>query len=300
MNSSKLNLLVERLAKEEIRKTLLGEATLNINKDVDYIFNRAFKQFYKDLFAGKKPYQSEVESGSAPVTFDYMRSRELPSATSKKASAVNPVTIFCGIYKGSFYNPTDKAIYISVNKSALRAYYDDITADDIDPEQLDSYRSETETTSTVKSTTYHELSHWIRDSLNNSHIGKMVNRIQSSMDAGKSQDSVVRKIKNQGLPHTYMTNYEIDALIHNIKQFKRDTPKAKWNSLTLLEMIRMIPSINNVYIDISKKYMAFYGSSGDLNKPSWRKDWAKEYVKLLLKRMYKEGLLGDNMKRMKY
>lgn len=300
MRSSKLNLLVERLVREEIDKSLLNEATLNLDEDVDYIFEKAFKQFYTDLFAGKKPNEHEINSNKAEVVFATLDSSELPSATSKKADSVNPVTIYCGIFDRSLYDPINNQISITISKVYLSYLYQGNTELNLQPSEREAFRSQTKSTSTIKSTIYHELSHWIRDSLHNSHITKMLNRVDVEKRAGKDIKSIVSKVKNQGLPDANMTNIEIDALIHNIKQFKRDVPDTEWNNLTFLQLIRKVPTISYLYDKLTDNYMSFYASSGDLRKPSWRKDWAKEYVKLLLKRMYKEGLLGDNMKRMKY
>ncbi len=300
MNNVKLNLLIERLVKEEIRKSLLREATLNLDEDVDYIFEKGFSKFFKKLLAGQRPNIRDVKAVK-DVEFAVLDSSELPSEESKRAHAVNPVTIHCGLWfskrsKG-LYEPFAKKIYISVQTSAISALYKGFTSKDIEPDQQQSFKSETESATSTKSTIYHELSHWIRDSLSNKHIEKILGRASA---AGIKNPNASLNIKNLGLPDTYMTNYEIDALIHNIKQFKRDMSEDEWNSLTFLDLIRMIPSINKVFNRLRTNWIEFYASSAGKNKPSWSRNWAKEFVKMLIKRMSRENLLGNNMRKMNY
>ena len=61
-----------------------------------------------------------------------------------------------------------------------------------------------------------------------------------------------------------------------------------------------LPSINKVFNRLRTNWIEFYASSAGKNKPSWTRNWAKEFVKMLIKRMSREGLLGGNMRKMNY
>jgi hypothetical protein len=298
MNNAKLNLWIDRIIKEEVRKSLISEATLNLDEDVDYIFKKGFSKFFDKLLAGEQPRKRNVMNFT-DVEFITINSSELNTGEAKQAHAVNPVTIKCGLWfskkvNGS-YNPSTQEIYISVNSSALSALYKGYTATDIEPDNRESFRTETQTAHSVKSTIYHELSHWIRDSLKNRHIQKVLGKTDTAGSASKAA-----KIMTGGLPDVYMTNYEIDALIHSIKQFKRDIPQDEWDTLTFLDLIRKVPTINNVFNRLRSKWIDYYAAGMDKSKPSWARNWAKEFVKMLIKRMSRENLLGNNMRKMNY
>ena len=308
MSNGELNLwvLTERLVKQEIRKSLLREGTLNLGEDVDYIFeNGGFKQFYDDVKMGRLPDKREILRGEE-IWFKNLNSSELPSETAKKAHTINPVTIRCGIsfYESPEYLPYSNKINIYIHGDYFRYFYEEIPKENFNQDFFKRYMSYINSPSQLKGTIYHELSHWIRDSLNNRHIKKHLGKVLP--DKIKPTDyppeiyaKKVQKIFDMGKPDSYMTNVEIDAIIHDIIQKKRDTEPDRWNEMTMTDLIEEIGVINSTYKRVSKKYKEYIDGNGVQVKPSWKKDWAKEFVKMLLKRMSREGLVGNNMKYLK-
>lgn len=304
MSNGKLNLLIERLIREELKKSLLSEATLNLDEDVDYIYDKAFKNFFEKLLNRKFPELSAVMK-KQNILLATIQSSELPSQLSQQATAVKPITIYCGIFFDtiSHYDVEDSRIVVKIAGQTLQAVYNGYTEKDFEEDIQKAFLADTSSPSSLKGTIYHELSHWIRDSLNNRHIEKLVGKISKKMASplGKGVDPSVRtsqiqNIKDQGHPDTYMTNYELDAAIHQIKQKKRDTDPDTWNSMSFIDMIREINGINTTYRRLTKKYMNHVSSQKFQLKPSWKKDWAEQFVKMLLKRMSREGLVGNKMK----
>mgnify|MGYP000110725046 CR=1 FL=1 len=115
----------------------------------------------------------------------------------------------------------------------------------------------------IKGSIHHELAHWLDDTLHNFHITKRVE---------KQMQKNTRDLKN--IP-VNVTNFEIEAQMHNIKQLYNKYSDI-WDNLTFIDMINKSPSLISVYNSTPKTF-----------KDGW--------LKKLKTRMYREGLLGKNM-----
>ena len=85
-----------------------------------------------------------------------------------------------------------------------------------------------------------------------------------------------KKIKLRGKSDEFLTDYEINAQIHSIKQLKRSN-RDLWDLFSFKNMVDESPALITI--------------RSNLNAQQY-----KEWKKLILKRMYREGLVGDSMK----
>lgn len=253
-------------------KTYLEEKTFSIDKDVNFIYRHFFKPFIDKLNKGKC---DKLESAAFYSTI-------LKSNEAKMATKLNPVKIVTGTFKdGSFYMPTEHMIQISFNYSAytLMNMYDGSVINTIralPPEQIKRFKQEING-SAIKSTIYHELSHWIDDTLHNKHITNTIKKALQVSDRQK-QTNILAK----GNLDPVASKYEINAQIHAIKKAKTQN-KNIWDTITFNDLLTLIPALHSVYnvlLRIDKQ-----NSSNSLEQ--WRKE--------LKHRMSREGLLGKNM-----
>jgi hypothetical protein len=266
---------------------LLNEKTFSISKDVELLYNKAFKKFF-DIFKKYKndlldlELQKELKPySSGNYVFLETNSEILKTKEAKSAHLVNPVDIILGVfYDGSFYRPTEtiKAILGKGNGviqvSALTYGAIDILVKNktniLRPQEMEAFINEFKP-NRAKTTLSHELSHWINDSLHNFNITKT---LKIARELSKPE---LVLLKNKDVN---MTHFEIDAQIHAVKQLKKGFGK-KWDKLTL--------------IDLFNNYQSFRGIGKALIRHG--DDVFKLWQKMLIKRMNREGILGKNMKR---
>ena len=279
----------------------LTEKTFNINKDVEYVYNRMFKGLVDDIHkhAGKDVtftndaieglingkynwFFRRVQKKENWVEYDRMFGEDLPSKSSKEASKVNPIVIFAGVFNhGNFYTPQESAavnqpgmdrgiIAVSLNPSALQFVltggYDQLSQDRI-PSLIQEFKPQR-----IKATIAHEISHWLNDTFHNSHIMKM---LKSARELSQPE---MTKLHNKDVN---MTHFEIDAQIHGIKQLKRSISKI-WDKLELKDVFFKYNSL---------KYM------GSIIYKNYGKEIGDIWQKMLIKRMSREKLLGKNMRK---
>lgn len=254
-----------------IRQYIL-EATYNITQDVDYIYNKFFKNRLKAI--RDQSYQFPILTGSYNIVLNQMMSIELRSVLSKKASQINPVLIQVGFFpRGAFYDPLNKVINLTIHYSAsnvLNQYnydYESIEKN-IGKNKFKSLLREF-SEEAVKSTIYHELAHWIDDSLHNLHISKEVQRMK---DTGKGISPDI----SSGV-FSVTSAQEIEGQIHGIKQMKR-VHKKDWDELSFSDMLLIKPGMAAMVVKLI------------------REGGVKSWLRAILPRMYREGLLGANMK----
>lgn len=239
----------------------LFEKLFNINVDVDIIYDKYFSWLIKDLLNGKR-YNIGFVSGEFNSSF-------LISSKGKKTHSINPVKIYTGIFKeGSYYTPIDKIIKLSLNSHAISFLIqknNDFTkaVNSLPVNRVKDFKNEF-TLSRIKSAVAHELSHWIDDTLHGEHINKMLKK--------KNRQAIY-----QGKSNVSVTDYEIEATIHAIKQLKRDNDRI-WNKITFDEMLSLDSTLNH----LRKQLMS---------TPDEEKLWRK----LILHRMNREKLLGNRM-----
>lgn len=259
--------LLERLER-------LEEKTFDISKDVDFI--------YRKMGAGK--FHSIVSSGDmekiknviGKIKYGDMwvgSSGDLKSEDAMAANEINPVSIRAGVYRdGSFYIPGKNIIQISLNMSAIDALkHSSVQLRGLRStfgDQADFLQGELDA-SNVKGTIAHELSHWISDSLYNGHIGK---RLASVRDNGNARGF---------FSGVNQEHFEIDAQIHAIREIARQAGEEKFNKMGWKDLMMAKSSLrSNFKID---------------GLPMSRKQYSKT-MKTVLKRLNREGLLGDGLK----
>jgi len=243
------------MIKTKLRESLLFEKLIDVDVDVDFIYDKYFKDSIITL--GETGVITTKTFKVAELTTEV-----LTSDLSVKANSVNPCKILVN-YGTNTYNPFDKVINVSVNNSAVDFVVDygghlNDAANSID--NTNSLLKEF-TEAKIKGSIHHELVHWIDDSLHNSHIKKTLGNKET-----------MRKIRSKDVDTNY---FEIQAQIHNIHQLKRKYDKI-WDTITFNELVNMSPTL----MVIRKK----------LNG-----DKLKDWVKRLKVRMHREGLLGKKM-----
>ena len=239
----------------------LMEKTYNIDKDVDYIYNNGFKKTIDDF----------LKNNNLPSmrTYKKIKSNELKSKDCKESNLSNPITILCGGFSNSYYDYKNSNIYISLNMGAFKH----LNNKNLSINDMRAIKNEI-SENRIKATIYHELSHWISDSINNSYLSNLFKRVNSTKD-----DFEATFIRNMGLRDVNMTYYEIDAQIRGIKQIKR-THKKEWDKMTLVDLFYKYSTLRQIG-------RTLYGFNKNVYN-YWMKD--------LIKRMNREGLLGNNMR----
>jgi len=259
-------------------KEYLQEKTFNINKDIDYIYNKFFKQRIKSMQKGTYNYPK------GDFTFGTMYSKDLPSKTAQKANEVKPIIIEAGILDiGNGYAPLRNKMYVSINTNAINVFhkFNLKTIEDVkNVLKPDSYKQWTHefTESVIKGSISHELSHWMNDAIYNLNLSKTILKVRSAPNIYTGQ-----KIFNMGELDVNMTFKEIDAQVHAMKQLKKDYKK-DWDILTIHDISNIKPSFSGVFKDIKKKGKQVYDT----------------YMKRFLHRLDREKLLGKNMKYIPY
>lgn len=234
----------------------LTEATLDINDDVDMLYDYFFADLIDDIINGEwdgKLYASETDTG------------QLQSPICQKANEINHCTILVN-HEGhsNYYQPDTKTISLSLNQNALNVYrwYKDKAVNNVGNE---GNRLRLELTPAImKGSIQHELAHWIRDSLH----GNISPLIARAKEAGR----------NTVLPadqHINAHALERDSQIHNFVQLKREYSDV-WDLMTFDQLLATSPALHSTY----------------QNMPvNLRQQWARK----LRSRMAREGLLGKNM-----
>ena len=263
------------------KKYLLTEKTYRIGADVDLIYKKTFAKYEKIFKKGDfrkfiKAVQSADNVGNGKFGFGVIKSSELKSRDCRIAHDLNPIKIQCGLLGGNFYKPKTKTIQVSLNSNAVNLIIlqkaksiDDILSILGSSNQIERFNSEFDAKS-LKGSIYHELSHWINDSIHNFHITKMLKKA-SELDK-------ISILQRDG--SNLFTDYEIDAQVHAIKQLKREFNKS-WDLLSWQDIIQIKPS----FIVIKQQLKR--------STPKVQKD----YHKRMIKRSNREQLLGKLMQK---
>ena len=241
-------------------ESLIQEKLMDIDEDVNLIYDRYFKSDYE-----------EIEK-TGIITSDMFKRFEtdtiiLKSELSKRADVLNPCRIFINQSR-NFYKPSARLISIGINKNAV----DYVLANDGNIKLAASYLDQDDfikfnrefKESTIKGSIHHELVHWIDDSLHNYHITKKL----AQPDEPNNSKYIDRSLVNS-------TKMEIQAQIHNIKQLKNKYNE-DWDNLSFYDMIKLSPMLMIIYDKLKGEV---------LNK--WIRD--------IMNRMYREGLLGKSI-----
>ena len=129
---------------KSINEEVLNEKLFNVDDDVDYIIEKSgIEEFYNQVKEGKTPHFYEIIDDKE-VAFLAIDSSELKSEDAIKANEVNPISIFIGFpngRSGSHYNPLDKYILVSPNRTAFKILYkkeDEFLSD----QELETFKNE--------------------------------------------------------------------------------------------------------------------------------------------------------------
>ena len=258
-----------------LKRYLLTEKTFRIDKDVDYIYKGAFKSFidlWKKKIVDRGFQQLIFHAALARRNYVYWEtdSSKLKGKECQAAHALNPVKILCGVTEdgASWYRIDAKVIFVSFPTEVLRM----MIMGQGPPERLQIAFEKEVSEGKLKATIYHELSHWLNDTLHNYNISNIVNL---AAELGRPE------LKLLGNKDVNMTHFEIDAQIHGIKAIKK-IYKKEWDDLTINDVFNYYPSLRGIADNLKNQY---------------GEDVFRIWYKLLLKRMWREKLLGKSMKR---
>ena len=254
----------------------LNEKLLEVDDDVDRIYDKYFKEIIDDIqnkeYENRNQFLNHIDRMKAKVSLDTLikegtiQSPELITLNDRHKGVM-----FTFNYrdKGGYYNPSKRTVDISIDKMFARVFINsDYNMDDIvemtgRPETR-LYLENILTAKRIKGTIHHEIAHLYDDVNHNKHIDRWL------YDRAKNKHNEVERPTN-------LTPFEIEGIIHTISQFKKDMND--WNTLTFEEVIERIPSLMGIKHEYAN------------NQRAWEK-----WKKLVLKRMAREGLLGDNMR----
>ena len=244
-----------------------------VNKDVDLLYNKFFKKGVKEI----QKTGIITKNTFRPFLTD---SSILTSAICKKAHAINPVMIYTNFFDKfaesgtNHYSPSTNHISIGIQTSAyffaineLKGILDN-AKNILSKSKQDTFKAEFMEYK-IKGTIHHELAHWLDDTLYGGFLEKTLEKMTVKAKKGKRPT-----VKNMDI---YATNIEIQGTIHNIAQAKRVISQNEWDKLYFDDLISIVPSVSVVYNRLPY---------------SEQKIWLRK----LRDRMFREGLLGKNMK----
>ncbi len=245
----------------DVIRDVLNERLMNVDSDVDYIYDKYFKSDYDEI-------EKTGTLKNANFELYYIDTSFLKSPLAEKAHKLNPCEIAINKFSNS-YDPANKRISISFPRHAVNFVKQeggsnmDINVAASKINNGDSLKKEFKE-STIKGSIHHELTHWIDDTLHNNHIKKKLN---------KALERNVNKSKNNSPINAHYM--EIQSQIHNIYQLNKKY-KDTWNDMSFESMINLSPALS--YVNNQLK--------GDVKK---------KWLKNIKTRMHREGLLGNNM-----
>jgi hypothetical protein len=260
-------------------KEFLIEKTFNVNKDTDWIMQTSGMKHFLRLIESENvqdiqefvqqnvDYKGEVNLLATDSSF-------LKSRDSKKAHKKKPINIRVGMYQdGSFYNPVDKQLQISLNYHAFTTFSnldfskDKARNDGMLNAQATRFLHEFDYKS-VAATVQHELTHYLDDALHNDMIQKVVNRAKEGKVGLKGSKADVNH-----------TEFEINSQIHAMKQLKRDMGKKKYDALNFKTLFQNKASIMSNFKNFRNE------------------DEYTKMVKAFVSRLHREKLLPKGLQR---
>lgn len=267
--TKKLN---EELNKMRNMMGLINESLTDVEDDVNFIYDKFFKEDVENI--NKTGY----------VTDDMFKEYEMDSSMLKsdlsiKCHELRPVKItinkkYPPSYPNNFFKFDEDLISISISHDAVNltlTFDGDIyeTAKFLHKNNPKFFMQEF-SEEKIKGSIHHELVHWIDDTLNKKSVERSVHKYYDSL--AKFNKKVSGETDKPNINFGYM---ERQAQIHNIKQIY-NKHKDKWDELTFKELLMYSPPLYNTYNKLPDKI-----------KPEW--------VKLIKRRMHREGLLGKKM-----
>jgi hypothetical protein len=233
---------------------VLTEKLMEIDDDVDYIYDTYFRADLDRVWANNKIAHNSFPKRTTDTSI-------LKSPLCVKAHEINPTEIH--INYGSNYYRSDQSkelISISVNSNLIDSALGFRTLDDFirtyDTAKYDLSEEK------IKGSIHHELVHWLDDSLHNRHLSKSISKYYE-------------KNKDKNKVDVYLKTFEIQALIHNIKQMRRKY-EDQWDELTFEELVKITPTLYHLYKNFTPEQKIVF-------------------TRKIKTRMSREGLLGKKM-----
>ncbi len=281
------------------------EKVFHLRKDIDTLYKAGFKDIVDAVDESlKQGYMSDklmrimrklnadIERRGYAVVATFF-SDELQTKDAIKAHETHPVKITLEIGDfGNAYNPVKHEIRLSIPMKIMDIFNDhfwdrnNILKAAGGEATIFNEISEFK----MKGTINHELSHWIRNSQTR-HIDKMMKKAKETTPS--------MKVLKQGKIHTVATDYEMDAYVHNIMEYKKSIGLKKYNSKKLSDLFIDIPSFRAVMSHFRRYKQENISDNSYMStvKLDWQKLWI-DWQKKLIKRLDREKLLGKNMRRL--
>ena len=251
------------------------ESTHFLKDDVEMLYDKYFKSMVNNIKKGTLNKKEGKDFKLITISSDDFKNK-----ASIEAHNINPIKINIGVfYNGNNYLPLKSEINLSLHFEVVDVFlYNSEQKELIESEGTEDLKRYNITLSSmsIHGSIYHELSHWVNDSLHNSHLYKKIKKAKSKKDIMKH----VYDDKSSPL----LSKVEIDAQIHSML-ILYDLYKKEWESFTLIDIFRKFPSLivpfQHLYNNYNKDKKQFY-----------------LYQKDFFKRLDRENLLGRNMKPM--
>lgn len=250
-------------------------------KDVDRIYTQLFREDVKRLFNGG--HAGDISVLMIPPS--RVNSRNLFASNELKlVFAEAPVTILVN-REGNYYNSHTGILSLSISQEALKfmKQYGDGTIDGI-KKKMPGFLNQLQrdlSPNRIKESIYHELAHYVDDIRNNKHLTRMIRRTADDIDTTGGKN--ISKIRMRGKSDIYLTDYEMEAMAHNVYQAYRKYQKI-WDRLTFDDLMQ------KSYI-LGVAYKGFKDSDARDGT-----DKAIQFKRSLITRMNREGILGRRMR----
>lgn len=253
-------------------KEILNEKTYSLDRDVHYLYKKAKLDKFIEAIQkedSKTTYdmlnKNIVEMGV--IVFYNGDSSELTNRDAKTAHKKNPINIRLGVFaQGSYYNPKDSFLQVSVNSQALQLLQTKNSSfkevEDMIHQQVKRFRNEF-TEANIKGSIYHELTHWIDDSIHNRHISRKIDR--EDLKGGRAD-----------VNHT---EFEVNSQIHKIKQLKKSSRRNEFDDFSWEDLMVKLPSLMSNFKNFRSE------------------DEYYSFTKEFLKRMDREKVRPKNLKK---
>ena len=261
-------------------KKRLYEKVYDINShDINLII--PYLRNYFDSLNGLNYF--DIAKEAEPKLLQIIPSGELTSPDCKSAHIMNPIQIRVYSICQSRYAP--KSGYIQVGfpsflTSVLLGWvstpdYNGNFTGSIDLilnhlSVLDKYKAYIKnflTLDAIEQTWYHELSHWLTDSIDNQHLRKSIN------NAERKKKSLAQHYRVSDM---VFSPIELDAYMNGIYAMYKMLGKEKWDTLTIDDLFDVYPALQTIKDDKDK---------GDIT----------QFRKNLILRLNRGGLLGKSM-----
>lgn len=256
-----------------IEASILTEKLLEIDDDIDRIYDTYFKQIINAIQENKFTTPTEfityAKENTVTTSLDEMIKSEIVQSDELIMLAEkvpNSTLVFNDpMHSGAKYVPKEYKVLVSIHLEAVLLLinhdYDFGKLENVIPsESFESFKSEF-TEEKIKGSIHHELAHFYDNVMHGKHIENWI-------------DKRYKRYKKD----INTTKFEIEGIIHTIKQFKKKFDD--WDYITFDEMIQKIPSLS----EISRKLKN--------EKPLEREYWMRK----IKQRMAREGLLGNEMR----